>query len=150
MMKLNIIALILSLTLLSCKKEELKPTPNNKNFEISNRQISVFKDSLFETSTSFGCRPPNIDCYPTVAITGLSVPIMNGIFTTVIEGNQSQIRSSFSNNQEFLTTYLNINDIQKVINGEFFVFGKGANTATRYFILKTANTNTLKLVYPFN
>lgn len=74
---------------------------------------------------------------------------MNGIFSTVLRGNQSEIKSSFSTNRDFLITYMYETDIDKVISGEYIASGKGSNTSIRYFLLK-GSVNELKVVYPFN
>ncbi len=152
-MKKLLLFIILAISFVSCKKEEVEETLSNKTTSTA-RQTSVnmrtyFDDGGPKEGTNYGCKAPSGNCWPDTGPTGLSIPIMNGIFETVLGGNQSSIRSSFTSNQSFLIEYMAEADIAKVISGESFVYGRGSNSTKRYFLLKSASDNRLQTVYPF-
>ncbi len=150
-MKKILILIIFATFIIGCKDEQVQPVVSSvANTNLNPEREVIMRAFIVYSPSRYGCYYPGWNCWPDVVVTGQMVPIVNGIFDVVLGGNQSAIRASFITNQAFLSNYMNISDIQKVISGEYSVYGNGTNTSIRYFVLKTTSNNSLQTVYPFN
>jgi len=151
MKKIIIIIAIISIAIVSCKKEEI--TIEKSKDLTSKKYISTGGSGWTElvfVDNKYDCKYTGQTCAPEVVITPSQKPVIERFFEVITTNNQQNIRNLFIDQRQEIAEFVAIEIVDATINGEVIVTSSILAELNKKIMIFTNNTTKeVEVAYPF-